>query len=74
MLNELLKAFKTISKQQRSPRKAAGLTFSEAKMYDRALLIYSTLPADAAEIRAAFHCRMVSAERIYKALKKALCA
>ena len=74
MPNELLKAFKTISKQQRSPRKAAGLTFSEGKMYERALLIYSTRPADAAEIRAAFHCRMVSAERIYKALKKVLCA
>jgi len=56
------------------PRKAAGLTFSEGKMYERALLIYSTRPADAAEIRAAFHCRMVSAERIYKALKKVLCA
>jgi hypothetical protein len=74
MPNELLKAFQTISKQQGPPRKGAGLTFSEGKMYDRALLIYSTLPADAAEIRAAFHCRMVSAQRIYKALKKMLCA
>ena len=69
MPNELLNAFRTISKQQRPPRKAAGLTFSEGKMYDRALLIYSTLPADPAEIRAAFHCRTVSAERIYKALR-----
>jgi hypothetical protein len=55
-------------------RKATGLTFSECKMSDRALLIYSILPADAAEIRAAFHCQMVSAERIYEALKKVLCA
>jgi len=71
-MNELVNAFASISKQQAPPLALAELTYSESRLYERALKIYPVVP-DPAEIRAAFHCRRASAEKIHRALKQVLC-
>lgn len=70
-MNELADAFKKISDREQPSVSASVLTYSEKRLYERAVKIYSSLP-DAAEIRAAFHCRKISAEKIHAALKEVL--
>ena len=69
----LTNAFRTLAQQPPPPKLLQSLSYSERRMFDKSLVMYAVLPESASEIRAAFHCTMTSAAKVYAALAGYFC-
>ena len=72
MREELVTAFKSIAPQSVPPPEPAGLSYSQRRIFQRALDLYSSLPESPSEIREAFHCSMDTATKVHQALNTEL--